>query len=30
LAGIFIKRCENYISTPPPADWDGVHTMTSK
>lgn len=27
---IYIKRCEDYISSPPPSDWDGVYTLTSK
>jgi len=28
--GLYIARCETYIETPPPADWDGVFTMTTK
>lgn len=27
---LYIKRCEDFISTPPPEDWDGVFVMTSK
>lgn len=27
---IYIKRCEEYKITPPPADWDGVYTLSSK
>ena len=27
---IYIKRCEEYRTTPPPPDWDGVYTLTSK
>ncbi|MCT7956139.1 GAF domain-containing protein [Laspinema palackyanum] len=27
---IHIQRAEDYIKTPPPEDWDGVHTMTTK
>jgi adenylate cyclase len=27
---MFAKRCEEYIASPPPADWDGVYTMTTK
>jgi len=27
---LYISRCETYIATPPPADWDGVFTMTTK
>ncbi|WP_086480317.1 CHASE2 domain-containing protein [Oceanospirillum sanctuarii] len=25
-----IMRCEHYKTSPPPKDWDGVHTMTTK
>ena len=27
---IYIERCQEYIKTPPPQDWDGVFTLTSK
>jgi len=27
---LYIERCEDYLREPPPADWDGVFTMTSK
>ncbi|MBT6326531.1 MAG: adenylate/guanylate cyclase domain-containing protein, partial [Bdellovibrionales bacterium] len=27
---IYIDRCEEYIKNPPPADWDGIYTLTSK
>lgn len=27
---IYIERCEEYIQNPPPHDWDGVFTLTSK
>ena len=27
---LFLNRCEEYKQNPPPADWDGVFTMTSK
>lgn len=27
---IYIERCDIFIATPPPADWDGVFVMTSK
>lgn len=27
---LYIERCEDFISTPPPEDWDGVFVMTSK
>jgi len=27
---IYVERCEHFVATPPPADWDGVWTMTSK
>jgi adenylate cyclase len=26
----YMKRCEQYMSNPPPADWDGVFTLTEK
>jgi adenylate cyclase len=29
-AEMYIERCEAYIATPPPADWDGVFIMTTK
>jgi adenylate cyclase len=27
---VYIERCETYMQTPPPPDWDGVWTLTSK
>ncbi len=27
---LYIERCDQLIATPPPADWDGVFTMTTK
>jgi len=27
---LYIERCAAYISAPPPQDWDGVFTMTTK
>lgn len=30
VSKLYIKRCEDFISKPPPADWDGVFIMTSK
>jgi len=27
---IYVQRCQNYIATPPPDDWDGVFIMTTK
>jgi adenylate cyclase len=30
VAAIYIKRCENYIESPPPPDWDGVFIMKTK
>ena len=27
---LYIKRCQDYIQTPPPEDWDGVYVMTTK
>ncbi len=29
-AQAFVKRCEEFIQNPPPADWDGVYTFTEK
>lgn len=30
VAAIFAGRCEQFINKPPPPEWDGVYTMTSK
>ena len=30
LHAVWIKRCEQYLASPPPADWDGVHTFETK
>jgi adenylate cyclase len=30
LTQLYIQRVNEYISSPPPADWDGVHEMKSK
>ena len=27
---VYIERCQHFLSTPPPPDWDGVFKMTSK
>jgi tetratricopeptide (TPR) repeat protein len=27
---VYIERCDYYISNPPPEDWDGAFTMTTK
>ncbi|MBN2322346.1 MAG: tetratricopeptide repeat protein [Spirochaetes bacterium] len=27
---LYISRCEELCKNPPPADWDGVFTMTTK
>lgn len=27
---VYKERCEYYIANPPPEDWDGVFTMTTK
>ncbi len=27
---VYLERCTWYIQNPPPEDWDGVFTMTSK
>lgn len=29
-SSILLKRCEDYIITPPDTNWDGVHSMTEK
>ena len=29
-ARLYVERCEIFIATPPPRDWDGVWTMTTK
>lgn len=29
-SAIYLKRCRHYDKTPPPADWGGVWTMTTK
>ncbi len=26
----YIRRCDEYIRTPPPEDWDGVYEMKTK
>jgi len=30
VATIFARRCEHFIKAPPPPEWDGVYTLTSK
>lgn len=27
---LYIERCQNFIQTPPPKDWDGVYSMQTK
>ncbi len=27
---LYLERCQNYLTTPPPVHWDGVFVMTSK
>ena len=27
---LYVERCQDYLKDPPPSDWDGVFTMTSK
>ena len=27
---LYLQRCQDYIDNPPPDDWDGVYTMTTK
>ncbi len=30
VSKLYIERCQSYLATPPPADWDGVYVMTTK
>ena len=30
LCSMYIERCEEFLQSPPPENWDGVHTLTSK
>ncbi len=30
LYGVYLERCRHFIAEPPPPDWDGVYTFTSK
>lgn len=30
VSKLYIDRCKNYLTNPPPLDWDGVFVMTSK
>ncbi len=27
---LYLDRCKNFLKNPPPEDWDGVYTMTTK
>jgi len=27
---LYIERCQHFMESPPPEDWDGVFTMTTK
>ena len=27
---LYIERCDHFMKNPPPEDWDGVFTMTTK
>ncbi len=27
---VYLERCNHYIESPPPEDWDGVFVMTTK
>jgi tetratricopeptide (TPR) repeat protein len=29
-SGLYLERAKKYMETPPPDDWDGVFTMTTK
>jgi adenylate cyclase len=28
--GLYVSRCRGYLAEPPPSNWDGVYTMTTK
>jgi len=30
VAKLYLDRCEEFIASPPPADWDGVDNLTEK
>lgn len=30
VSKIYIERCSEYITTPPPSDWDGIYVMKTK
>lgn len=30
IGSIYFERCQDYIESPPPNDWDGVHVMKTK
>jgi adenylate cyclase len=30
VARLYLDRCEHYLKTPPPPDWDGVNNLTQK
>jgi adenylate cyclase len=30
VAQLYLNRCEGYLKTPPPAEWDGVNNLTQK
>ncbi|MES3037991.1 MAG: adenylate/guanylate cyclase domain-containing protein, partial [Bdellovibrionota bacterium] len=30
VSELYVERCEDYIATPPPADWDGVYVSKTK
>ena len=27
---LYVERCEHFLESPPPPDWDGVWTLTTK
>ncbi|MES0490694.1 MAG: tetratricopeptide repeat protein [Leptospirales bacterium] len=27
---LYVERCDHFLENPPPEDWDGVFTMTTK
>jgi adenylate cyclase len=30
VSKVYVERCQDYLTTPPPADWDGVFVMKTK
>jgi adenylate cyclase len=30
VSKVYVERCQDYLTTPPPAEWDGVFVMKTK